>query len=225
MARGARPKIDPALDLAPYLKTVEGLQGVFDPCAQLGRVAPVEIEIGSGKGLFLTRIARTCPDRLFVGVEIAKSYAALIAGRLAKAQATNALIFQGDGVRFADEHIAPNSVDAFHVYFPDPWWKKKHRKRRVLNERLLRAIERNLKPGGRLHFWTDVQEYFETTLELIAEVTRLEGPLEVAESSPEHDLDYRTHFERRSRLSGLPVYRSEFICRELSEPATPPPVE
>ena len=65
-------------------------------------------------------------------------------------------------------------------------------------------------PGGSLHFWTDVEEYFQTTLEMIAAEVALEGPLEVAERPAEHDLDYRTHFERRMRLHDEPVYRSEF---------------
>ena len=67
-----------------------------------------------------------------------------------------------------------------------------------------------LEPGGVFHFWTDVQEYFDSTLELIAERTGLTGPFEVAERPPSHDLDYRTHFERRTRRQGLTVYRAEF---------------
>jgi tRNA (guanine-N7-)-methyltransferase len=101
-------------------------------------------------------------------------------------------------------------VAAVHVYFPDPWWKMRHRKRRVLNEKFLREVERVLEPGGTLHFWTDVEEYYESTLELIRTTTSLSGPAAVAESLPEHDLDFRTHFERRTRLHGEAVYRSEF---------------
>jgi tRNA (guanine-N7-)-methyltransferase len=61
-----------------------------------------------------------------------------------------------------------------------------------------------------LHFWTDVDEYFQTTLELLAARTRLSGPIAVPETPAEHDLAYRTHFERRMRLTSEPVYRSEF---------------
>ena len=101
-------------------------------------------------------------------------------------------------------------LDAIHVYFPDPWWKKRHRKRRVMRESFLADVERVLASGGRLHFWTDVEEYFTTTLELIAASTPLVGPLPVPQRDPEHDLDYLTHFERRKRQLGLPIYRSEF---------------
>ena len=69
-----------------------------------------------------------------------------------------------------------------------------------------------LAPAGRLHFWTDVREYFQDTLERIATLTSLAGPLRVAERPVEHDLDYRTHFERRTRLRQLPVYRAEFVA-------------
>ena len=67
-----------------------------------------------------------------------------------------------------------------------------------------------LLPGGSLHFWTDVEEYFQTTLELVRGSTQLTGPIAVPERAPEHDLDFRTHFERRTRLHGEAVYRSEF---------------
>ena len=102
------------------------------------------------------------------------------------------------------------SLHAVHVYFPDPWWKKRHKKRRVMNEEFLRDVERTLIADGRLHFWTDVEEYFQTTLALIASSTAFIGPVPVAEKPAEHDLDYRTHFERRTRKSELPVYRAEF---------------
>jgi tRNA (guanine-N7-)-methyltransferase len=75
----------------------------------------------------------------------------------------------------------------------------------------LADVCRTLEPGGRLHFWTDVEEYFQTSLTLLREFPALQGPLAVAERAPEHDLDYRTHFERRMRLHGQPIYRSEFV--------------
>ena len=106
--------------------------------------------------------------------------------------------------------LPDETLAAVHVYFPDPWWKKRHKKRRVLSEQFLREVERTLAPGGSLHFWTDVEEYYHTTLKLVAATVKLAGPLPVAEKPAEHDLDYRTHFERRTRKSGDPVYRAEF---------------
>ena len=110
--------------------------------------------------------------------------------------------------------LNPRALEAVHVYFPDPWWKKKHRKRRVLNPTSIGNISRSLKSGGRLHFWTDVLDYFEQTVELIAEIApELGVPIPEEEIEAEHDLDYRTHFERRSRKNQIPVYRVRYEQR------------
>jgi tRNA (guanine-N7-)-methyltransferase len=119
----------------------------------------------------------------------------------------------GDGLKLFRDILPTASLAAVHVYFPDPWWKKRHRKRRVLNKPFLADVVRTLAATGKLHFWTDVEEYFDSTLKLIADVAALQGPIEVPERPAEHTLDYRTHFERRTRLHGDRVYRAEFIKR------------
>lgn len=166
--------------------------------------------MGSGKGLFLTAAAQANPAVNYLGLEVAYKYAKLTAARLAQHNLTNARIVHGDGLGVFATQLPDAHVQAVHVYFPDPWWKARHKKRRVLNEAFLANVQRTLKPEGRLHFWTDVEEYFRTSLELIARCTQLVGPLPVAERPAEHTLDYRTHFERRTRLAGMTVYRAEF---------------
>lgn len=211
MGRRALPKLDAAIDLSRNLRTVDRLPHPWDPSQLFADgTAPLEIEVGSGKGLFLQSAATAVPAHNFLGIEVARKYAHHTASRLAKRNLTNAVIAEGDALRVFHELLPGASVAAVHVYFPDPWWKKRHRKRRVMNEAFLQDVVRVLVPGGRFHFWTDVEEYFETGLALVAEHTPLVGPLEVAERAPEHDLDFRTHFERRMRLAELPVYRSEF---------------
>jgi tRNA (guanine-N7-)-methyltransferase len=79
-----------------------------------------------------------------------------------------------------------------------------------MRQSFLRDIESVLRPGGTLHFWTDVKQYFDSTVDLILASTKLTGPRDVPERPADHDLDYRTHFERRMRLHGEPVYRAEF---------------
>ena len=210
MGRRALRKIDPALDLSQHYKAWDDLPKPWDAAALFGRAAPLEVEIGSGKGLFLHSAAVSAPEYNFLGVEIAQKYARFAAARLARARLTNAIVLHANAERLFAELLPDDSLAAVHVYFPDPWWKKRHHKRRVLNERFLRHVERALTSGGAFHFWTDVSEYFDATLALVAAETSLSGPLEVAERPPEHDLDYRTHFERRTRLSGEPVYRAQF---------------
>jgi len=210
MPRRALRKLDPELDLGFHLKTMDDLPRLWNteklfPCQQ-----PLEVEVGSGKGLFLHSAAIASPEHNFLGIEIATKYARYAAARLAKQQLQNAVMIHGDGQRLLGEFLPDNSLAAVHVYFPDPWWKKRHHKRRVMNEQFVPQIERTLAPGGTLHYWTDVEDRFHETLELIAAHSGLAGPIEVDERPAEHNLDYRTHFERRMRLAGKPIYRAEF---------------
>jgi tRNA (guanine-N7-)-methyltransferase len=213
MGRRALPKIDPSLDLSGHLLTIESLPVPWSASELFGREAPLEIEVGTGKGLFLQNAALRCAEHDFLGIEVSFKYARFTAARLAKRSISNARAIHGDGLRLFRELVPVDSIAAVHVYFPDPWWKSRHHKRRVLNEAFLGDVVRSLQPEGRLHFWTDVQEYFDATLQLIAEKTPLVGPMKVPETPSEHDLDYRTHFERRTRLSEQPVYRAEFVKR------------
>lgn len=210
MGRRALPKIDATLDLSMVLRSLDELPRPLDAAALFGREAPLELEIGSGKGLFLATAAAAHPERNFLGTEVARKYAAFAAARCVKRGLPNVRIVLGDALRLLAERTADESLAAVHVYFPDPWWKKRHHKRRVFRPSFVRDVEQALAVGGRLHFWTDVEDYFRAALELIAAETRLVGPVPVDERLAEHDLDYRTHFERRTRLSGKPVFRSEF---------------
>ena len=209
MGRRALRKIDPSIDLTTHLKTFEQLPRPWDASDLFGRTAPLEVEVGSGTGLFL-RSAAERPEVDLLGIEVVRKYAEFTAAALAKAQVPNARIVRADALRVFSEVISDDSLAAVHVYFPDPWWKKRHKKRRVMRESFLRDVERTLRPGGSLHFWTDVEEYFRTTLELIPTCTTLRGPLPVPETPAEHDMAYRTHFERRVRLAAGPVHRAEF---------------
>jgi tRNA (guanine-N7-)-methyltransferase len=211
MGRRALGKLDPALDLSRHYREAAELPKPFDSAKLFGEARPLEVEVGSGKGLFLAGAARTQLERNFLGIEVARKYARHAAARLAKQDAGNAIMVCGEALALFRDWFGAASLAAVHVYFPDPWWKKRHKKRRVLNAEFLRDVERVLVGGGRLHFWTDVEEYFRTTLELIRETVKLQGPLPVEEKAAEHDLDYRTHFERRTRKNEEPVYRAEFV--------------
>ena len=176
-----------------------------------GRVAPLELEIGSGRGLFIKNAALSTPDHDFLGIEISRKYSKHCATLLAEHHRNNAVMVCGDAEQVLREHIPDSSLTAVHIYFPDPWWKRKHRKRRIVCEPMIRMIQQKLIFGGKIHFWTDVEEYFLAGLASFAKVPELEGPFSVEEKAAEHDFDYRTHFERRTRQHDEVVYRSLYV--------------
>ncbi|MBR0224544.1 MAG: tRNA (guanosine(46)-N7)-methyltransferase TrmB [Thermoguttaceae bacterium] len=196
----------------PYA-TLSGLS--FEELSErlFDRVAPLEFEIGSGKGLFISTTASANRARNFLGVEIAYRYALLSASRLAKRGAYNGVMMAADAAKVLREVIPLNSLTAAHIYFPDPWWKKAHRKRRIVRPDVVEMIEARLIKGGRLNFWTDVKEYFDSGVEIIKTSTNLAGPFPVKERPAADSMDFRTHFERRTRLNEQPVYRSFFEKR------------
>lgn len=211
MGRRALPKINPNVDVSQHLGFVEELQSPFDPQSLFSRPADLEIEVGSGKGLFVLSESEKSPDRNFLGNEVSRKYCRYAAYRLAQNDRTNAQMLSGDGLRMFREFLPDACAVAVHVYFPDPWWKTRHRERRVMQPEFIRDIDRVLKPDGIFHFWTDVEEYFHETQKLMAVHSILQGPHDVPEQTPEHDMDYRTHFERRMRRHKKPIYRSQYL--------------
>lgn len=208
MPRRPPRKPDPALDLSEHLIESASLPDPLAPGSLFPAHMPVEMEVGSGKGLFLATASAMRPDLNFLGVEISAGYARLCAGKLAARAAPNARIIHGDATHLVRCLLPDACLAAVHVYFPDPWWKARHRKRRVLSDTFLAHAGRVLLPGGGLHVWTDVEEYFLEAM-AAARATGLFGePRDEPPSAGEHDLDYRTHFERRTRLAGDPVWRA-----------------
>ena len=210
MGRRSLPRIDPSIDLGHYLFTAAELPQPLTSAAVFGRLVPLELEVGSGKGMFLLNAARANPLHGYLGIEIVHKYAWFAAARLAQHNLDNARLIQADAQDVFARNIPDHTIDAVHVYFPDPWWKKRHRRRRLMTEIFVDHVFRVLVPGGRLHFWTDVAEYFTSTIALIGSRNSFAGPFEVPEQPALHDLDFRTHFERRVRQNQLPVFRAEF---------------
>jgi tRNA (guanine-N7-)-methyltransferase len=208
----------PLEQLAPYLLEVPDPPRPLDWSAAFGNEHPVEIEVGCGKGLFLLTASQARPVVNFLGVEIVRKYQLFTATRLAKRGLHNGRVAHADARLFLRDCVAAGSVQAVHVYFPDPWWKKRHLKRRLFTSEFAAECARVLKPGGHLYVVTDVEEYFGVITDLLAGQNALRRlpPPELKE--PAHDMDYLTNFERKFRKEGRPIHRA--IYERLNPEAT-----
>ncbi|MCX7402638.1 MAG: tRNA (guanosine(46)-N7)-methyltransferase TrmB [Planctomycetia bacterium] len=220
MPRRPPKKPNPSLNLSGHLLSLESLPVPLDPAILFPRQANVELEIGCGKGLFLSTASTAVPERNFLGAEIVVGYARLCAGKLAQSQSTNARIIHGDALFLVRSMLCDACLVGIHVYFPDPWWKARHRKRRVLSEAFLDHAGRVLRMGGQLHIWTDVEDYFQESILAVAATGLFSKPRDEPPSPASHDLDYRTHFDRRTRLAGEPVWRA-VLDRNQAPPRGP----
>jgi tRNA (guanine-N7-)-methyltransferase len=193
--------------LGPFLLDLPDPPSPFSWQSLFENDQPVEIEVGFGKGLFLLTAAQARPGTNFVGVEIARKYQLFTAARLAKRGIRNVRLAKRDAREFLEQYVASGSVRAIHVYFPDPWWKKRHLKRRVFVSEFAAECERVLLPGGTLHAATDVPEYFEVIARLLENLPGMTPIATPQVQDAAHDLDYLTNFERKFRKEGRAVYR------------------
>lgn len=206
MREGRRP-----IDTSAAWLDLTGIEGFLDWCQVFGNGHPLELEVGSGKGLFLQNAGSARPGHNFLGIELARKYAGKAAERIAKHKLANVRVWPGDAKLFMHNHVPPASLVAVHVYFPDPWWKARHKKRRVFGPPLLADIERTLAPGGDLWIATDVEEYHGVMCELVAAHPAFEPSPWPELKDPTHELDYLTNFERKYRIEGRPIFRAHYV--------------
>jgi tRNA (guanine-N7-)-methyltransferase len=163
-----------------------------------GNGNPVELEIGIGKGTFLTDAAKGRPDTNFFGLEYARWFWRYASDRLRRNECRNARTARAEAGYFVREFVADASLAVVHIYFPDPWPKKRHHKRRLIQPPFLLQVYRVLKPGGRLQIVTDHEEYFRQMQDVIAG-----SPLQKIEYSAG---EVGTNFERKYRKEGRSFY-------------------
>ena len=223
MRRGPRLSLE---ELAPYLLNVPyaplpaaSASERSDPLnwrAIFGNNNAVEMEVGFGKGLFLLTAAQAQPHVNFLGIEIVRKYQLLTATRLAKRGLRNVRVACADVRQFLPRCVAAGSLQAVHIYFPDPWWKKRHHKRRVFTAEFVAECIRVLQPAGQLHAATDVPEYAEVMSALLSQQSSLRPLPPPSPHEPAHDLDYLTNFERKFRKQGKPIHRMSYQRRETA---------
>ena len=145
----------------------ETLEGRIDFEDIFGRKAPIHIEVGSGKGTFLVSETRAYPENNYLGIEWANRYYKLAVDRIGRWGIDNVRIMRTDAALFFAEHVPDSSVSWFHIYFPDPWPKARHNKRRLICTPNVEQIIRCLEPGGVLNLATDHADYFEQMEEVL----------------------------------------------------------
>jgi tRNA (guanine-N7-)-methyltransferase len=185
--------------------------GPIDAAAVFGRTAPVTLEIGFGNGDSLAWQAEHLPERDFIGIEVHRPGVGHLLGEIERRGLGNVRIFNEDAVEVLERRIAPGSLDAVQIFFPDPWHKKRHHKRRLIQPAFLHLIASRLRPGGLLHLATDWDDYavqMQSVLREAADLFEPEGPQPVPER-PAHRP--ATRFERRGERLGHRV--SDFLYR------------
>ncbi len=192
----------PSVSLKP-----EDLDGKIDFVRIFGRSGPVHIEIGSGKATFLLNQAMAQPQVNFLGIEWAGKYYRYAVDRIGRWGLTNVRIIRTDAATFLADFIPDNSVDCFHIYFPDPWPKKRHHKRRFFCQANLKQLLRALKTGGNLRIATDYPEYFELITELMEANKNYLEPTEFHPTAGAKDGEWvGTNFERKYLKQQRPIF-------------------
>lgn len=176
----------------------------LDPTKAFGRDAPLVLEIGFGMGETTLKIAQNRPDDNFLGVEVFNSGVGALLKRIDENDVHNIRIIQHDAVEVVRDMIAPNSLAGVHIYFPDPWPKKRHHKRRLVQAAFIELLSSRLKTGGYIHCATDWEHYAHQMLDVLSAQPLLENTFDDFAERP----DYRplTKFEARGLRLGHGVW-------------------
>lgn len=184
---------------------------VADLDAVFGRAAPKVVEIGFGMGGATADIAQARPDTDYLGVEVHGPGVGSLLKLVEERQLGNVRVIQHDAVEVFTHMLAPASLDGVHVFFPDPWHKKRHNKRRLIQPPFVALLASRIKPGGYLHLATDWEDYAIQMLEVLSQEATLENTAEGYAPRP----DYRplTKFEQRGLRLGHGVWDLVFRQR------------
>lgn len=181
-----------------------GVPRDFD--AAFGRSAKRILEIGFGNGEALRFSAALDPSRDHIGIEVHAPGVGRLLNALAEDEARHVRVYHHDAVEVLEHEIADASLDEVRIYFPDPWHKKRHHKRRLVNPAFAALVVRKLAPGGRLHLATDWQDYAEQMWDVLDATGGLVNRAGARGAVPRPDWRPQTHFETRGQKLGHGVW-------------------
>ncbi|MBN1436932.1 MAG: tRNA (guanosine(46)-N7)-methyltransferase TrmB [Sedimentisphaerales bacterium] len=174
------------------------------------RPAPLHLEVGSGKGTFLLNQAKAHPEFNYLGIEWANKFYLYSVDRMRRWQIDNVRVLRTDARDFINRYIADACIDTFHVYFPDPWPKKRHHKRRFFTPANILQVHRCLRPGGFLRAATDHADYFQAISELMLQDPKIAPLFEPIDFHPTASADpgewVGSNFERKYIKEGRQFY-------------------
>lgn len=174
--------------------------------ATFGRRAPRVLEIGFGNGEQLLHAAAHEPDQDFIGIEVHRPGVGRLMNGLAAAELDNVRLYNHDAVEVLEHEIAPASLAQVRIYFPDPWPKKRHHKRRLIQPAFVEFLAGRVAPGGLLHLATDWADYAEQMLATVDASPSWSNRAGPGHYSPCPDWRIETHFERRGTRLGHGVW-------------------
>jgi tRNA (guanine-N7-)-methyltransferase len=188
---------------------VEFNKAPLDFAQTFGRSAPTVLEIGFGMGDTTSHIAKGMPEKDFIGVEVHTPGVGSLLKQIGEQELSNLRLIQHDAVEVLNHMIPANSLAGVHVFFPDPWHKARHNKRRLIQAPFVKLLTERLAPGGYLHCATDWQEYAEQMLDVLGAETGLANTAEGYAPQPA----YRplTKFENRGLRLGHGVWDLVFV--------------
>ena len=180
--------------------------GLIESSVIFGRSAPVVLEIGFGMGASLHAMLATEPDKDFIGIEVHPPGVGRLISDAGKDGLTNLRVYLADAVDVLDDCIVNESLDRVQLYFPDPWHKKKHNKRRIVQPVFVEKIRQKLKVGGVFHLATDWEQYAEYMMEVLSAAESFENRAGAGQFSPRPDYRPITKFEKRGERLGHGVW-------------------
>ncbi|MBV9312357.1 MAG: tRNA (guanosine(46)-N7)-methyltransferase TrmB [Pseudonocardia sp.] len=190
-----------------YGRDLSGLSAPLDLVSWFGRDAPVVLEIGSGMGESTAALAAAAPERNHLAVEVYQPGLAQLLMRIRALELTNLRLVRGDAMVLLDEHTEPDSLAGIRVYFPDPWPKRKHHKRRLVEPAFVALAASRLRKGGTLHLATDWAHYAEQMRRVCEAEPRLRNHYPDADGgwAPRPSWRPLTKFEQRATAEGRTV--------------------
>ncbi len=185
----------------------------LDLAATFGRDAPTVLEIGFGMGETTAAIAQARPDVNFLAIDVFAAGCGALAKRIDDMALSNIRVMQHDAVEIVRDMLAPASLAGVHIYFPDPWPKARHHKRRLVAQPFIALLASRLAPGGYLHCATDWQHYAEQMLEVLSDEPQLRNLHAAYAPSPQNPLAQRptTKFHARGERLGHGVWDLVFV--------------